>query len=289
SSAWLSSYGDNNTCNSSKADGWNDAGITGCRYICAQCSANENCSDNQIFTPAAQNKTMNPSIPEENTGNTIKLNLGKDMKGAEVKLNVGGKESKGKVDENGDIVLQVPAYGSGQITISKQGYNEYKKSMTFYAGELKISKISGEKPGDKFKFKVIDQNGNPVKDADVEISGEKLRTNEEGIVEMEIKTVQTNLLVSVSKGDYKSGSLVFDIKPMSEEKPAPSEETKVNTTMQFICGDGKCNGEETKENCPQDCKKPDDMTRIIAVIVVILLLRAIYLLFIKRRKKKEKE
>ncbi|MFN3527780.1 MAG: hypothetical protein ACK4YO_01600, partial [Candidatus Altarchaeaceae archaeon] len=57
----------------------------------------------------------------------------------------------------------------------------------------------------------------------------------------------------------------------------------------IICGDGVCDKTENYENCPEDCKKPVDVTWIIAAIVVIILLVAMYLLFIKRRKKKKKE
>jgi parallel beta-helix repeat protein len=51
SSLWLSSAGDDNTCN--RPDGWDDAGTSGCTYACPGCSSSEDCLDDQFCNVTA--------------------------------------------------------------------------------------------------------------------------------------------------------------------------------------------------------------------------------------------
>ncbi|MFN3898730.1 MAG: hypothetical protein ACK4PM_15665, partial [Acinetobacter junii] len=83
---------------------------------------------------------------------------------------------------------------------------------------LNITKISGKKYGDEFEFKVTDEKGNVVPNAEVEIFGEKLKANDQGIVKKVIKTIQTNIEASASKENYKSSSLTFDVEAIGKLK-----------------------------------------------------------------------
>ncbi|MDI6730912.1 MAG: hypothetical protein QMD06_05155, partial [Candidatus Altarchaeum sp.] len=118
---------------------------------------------------------------------------------------------KFKSDENGNVTLTIPDYGNAEITISKSGFKNSTKTINVYAGILNITKISGEKYGDEFKFKVTTKDGIPVKNADVEIYEEKLKTDKNGIVKMTIKTILYSLKASASSQNYKDSNISFDV------------------------------------------------------------------------------
>ncbi|NCN64486.1 MAG: hypothetical protein GW910_00175 [Candidatus Altiarchaeum hamiconexum] len=158
-------------------------------------------------------KEFSNEVPEEIKGLIITFNLGKNASGADVIAIVGNKTSKKAIANiNGTVTINLPEYGQGKIIISKAGYKNLTKTIKVYAGKLNITKISGENYGEKFKFRVTDEKGNAVKDTEVEVYGEKLKTNAQGIVEKEINVIQTKLVASATKENYKNSSLVFDVK-----------------------------------------------------------------------------
>ena len=157
-------------------------------------------------------KEFSNEVPEEIKGLIITFNLGKNASGADVIAIVGNKTSKKAIANiNGTVTINLPEYGQGKIIISKAGYKNLTKTIKVYAGKLNITKISGENYGEKFKFRVTDEKGNAVKDTEVEVYGEKLKTNAQGIVEKEINVIQTKLVASATKENYKNSSLVFDV------------------------------------------------------------------------------
>jgi len=158
------------------------------------------------------------------------LNLGKDFKDVEITINVGNKTSKFKSDENGNVILKIPDYGEAEITISKPGFKNLTKTITVYAGSLNITKISGEKYGDEFKFKVTTKDGSPVKDATVEVYGQKLKTDEKGIAKTTIKTME-KIDASASAEDYKSAKVSFEVKPIGKLKIEVPEKVKQGETI----------------------------------------------------------
>jgi len=176
-------------------------------------------------------------VPGEIEGLTITFNLGKDTKGAQVTATVGNKTSTATANDNGTVTITIPGFGQGEITATKTGFRTLTKIITVYAGTLNITKISGEKYGDEFKFKVTTKDGNPVKDANVEIYGQTLKTDAKGIVKTTIKTIQAGLEAFASKEDYKQASILFDIKAKGTLKISVPEKVKQGETITITVRD----------------------------------------------------
>jgi len=312
-------------------------------------------------------------VPNENEGKTLTFNLGKEASGALVTAKVGDKTSTSTANANGTVSITLPGFGQGEITVSKTGFKTLTKTVTVYAGSLNITKISGEKYGDEFKFKVTTKDGSPVKDTTVNVLDKQLKTDANGIAKTTIKTME-NLEASASAEYYKSASVSFEVKPIGTlklevpekvkqgdiitikvtdenknpvanakitingieqtadangkieynvtttsltlkaegEGYIPSEQTSVSVEAKIVCGNGKCEAGETKENCaidcivcgdnvcdkgesyencPSDCKKPADNTLLIAagILIVILLIAAYYFLVMRKKKGGEAE
>ncbi|PKP60504.1 MAG: hypothetical protein CVT88_02810 [Candidatus Altiarchaeales archaeon HGW-Altiarchaeales-1] len=168
------------------------------------------------------------------------LNLGGNFKDVEITIKVKNEARKFKSDENGDVTLTIPDYGSAEITISKSGFKNFTKTINVYIGTLNITKISGEKYGDEFKFKVTTKDGKSVQDAEVEIYGEKLKTDANGIVTKQIKIIQTGLDASTSANDYKGSSILFDVKAIGKLKIDVAEKVKQRDTITItVTGENK--------------------------------------------------
>ncbi len=79
SSAWLSSSGDNNTCSSSKVNGWRDDGRTGtgngCKDECTLCKEPKDIFDavGMLEELSEQKDLSNPPYCDLNNDNTINL------------------------------------------------------------------------------------------------------------------------------------------------------------------------------------------------------------------------
>jgi len=165
------------------------------------------------------------------------LNLGENFKDAEITIKVKNEAMKFKLDENGEVTLTIPDYGSAEITISKSGFKNFTRIINVYAGTLNITKISGEKYGDEFKFKVTTKDEKPFQDADVEIYGEKLKTDTNGIVKMTIKTIIYGLKASASSQNYKDSNISFDVKAMGKLNIEIPEEVKQNDKITITVRD----------------------------------------------------
>jgi len=159
------------------------------------------------------------------------LNLGGNFKETEITIKVKNETRKFKSDENGDVTLTIPDYGSAEITISKSGFKNFTKTINVYAGALNITKISGGEYGDEFKFKVTTKDGIPVKNAEVEIYGEKLKTDAKGIVTKQIKTIHSDLEASASANNYKSSSISFDVQAIGKLTIDAPEKVKQGDTI----------------------------------------------------------
>jgi len=64
-------------------------------------------------------------------------------------------------------------------------------------------------------------------------------------------------------------------------------ETKDNCPQDcIVCGDKVCDKGESYENCPGDCKKPEEFPWliIIGLLIVILLITAYYFLVMRKDK-----
>ncbi|CEG11820.1 exported hypothetical protein [groundwater metagenome] len=159
------------------------------------------------------------------------LNLGENFKDAEITIKVKNESRKFKSDENGNVTLTIPDYGSAEITISKFGFKNFTKTIAVYAGTLNITKISGEKYGNEFKFKVTTKEGIPVKNAEVEIYGEKLKTDANGIVTKQIKTIHSDLEASASANNYKSSNISFEVQAIGKLTIDAPEKVKQRDTL----------------------------------------------------------
>ncbi len=159
------------------------------------------------------------------------LNLGENFKDAEITIKVKNESRKFKSDENGNVTLTIPDYGSAEITISKFGFKNFTKTIAVYVGTLNITKISGEKYGDEFKFKVTTKDGIPVKNAEVEIYEEKLKTDANGIVTKQIKTIHLDLEASASANNYKSSNISFDVQAIGKISIDAPEKVKQRDTI----------------------------------------------------------
>ncbi len=166
--------------------------------------------------PTTLNEFSGVPVPGEAEGLTLTFNLGKDAKGASVTATVGNKTNTAIANNNGDVTIALPGYGQGEITASKTGFSSLTKTINVYAGTLNITKISGEKYGDEFKFKVTTKDRTPVKDAKVVIYGQTLKTGADGIVKTTIKTIQAGLEASASAKDYKGSSISFDVQAIGK-------------------------------------------------------------------------
>ncbi|MDI6730081.1 MAG: MopE-related protein [Candidatus Altarchaeum sp.] len=189
-------------------------------------------------TPAT-NATLKEfsGVPGEVEDLTLTFNLGKDAKGASVTATVGNKTNTAIANDNGTVTITLPGYGQGEITASKTGFKPLTKTISVYAGILNITKISGEKYGDEFKFKITTKNGNPVKDARVEIYGKTLKTDADGIVKTTIKTIQAGLEASASANNYKDSSVSFDVKAKGTLKVDAPEKVKQGDTITITITD----------------------------------------------------
>ncbi len=159
------------------------------------------------------------------------LNLGGNFKETEITIKVKNETRKFKSDEKGDITLTIPDYGIAEITISKSGFKNFTKTINVYAGALNITKISGGEYGNEFKFKVTTKDGIPVKNAEVEIYGEKLKTDANGIVRTTIKTIRAGLEASVLANNYKSSSISFDVQAIGKLTINAPEKVKQGDTI----------------------------------------------------------
>ena len=159
------------------------------------------------------------------------INLGGNFKDAEITINVKNKTRKFKLDENGATTLTIPDYGSAEITISKSDFKNWTKTINVYVGTLNITKISGEKYGDEFKFKVTTKDGSLVKDAKVEVYGKTLMTDANGIVKTTIKTMQAGLESSTSMENYKGSSISFDVQAIGKLNIEVPEKVKQGETI----------------------------------------------------------
>jgi len=322
----------------------------------------------QDTIPASVTLKEFSGVPKEAEGLTLTLNLGKDARNAQVTVTVENKTNTFTANDNGTVTITLPGFGQGEITARKSGFKTLTKTINVYVGTLNITKISGEKYGDEFKFKVTTKDGSPVKDAKVEIYGKTLMTDANGIVKMTIKTIQAGLESSTSMENYKSSSILFDVHAIGklnievpekvkqgetititvrdENKNAvpnakvtingveqtadangkieykvttssltlkaasegyvSSEQISVPVEAKIVCGDGKCEAGETKENCPRDCivcgdnvcdigesyeNCPSDCPKpegfplwIIGILLVIVLIAAYYFLVMRKKK-----
>ncbi|PKP58641.1 MAG: hypothetical protein CVT88_06965 [Candidatus Altiarchaeales archaeon HGW-Altiarchaeales-1] len=184
--------------------------IDACNYG-SDCGSNHNCIDHKCYKK--ESTTGYTGVTE---GLTVTFNLGKDAKGAQVTATVGNKTSTATANANGTVTITLPGYGQGEITATKTGFKTLTKTINVYAGTLNITKISGEKYGDEFKFKVTTKDGTLVKDAEVEIYGEKLKTDAKGIVTKQIKEIRSGLEASASAKDYKGSSISFDVEAIGK-------------------------------------------------------------------------
>ncbi len=182
-------------------------------------------------------KEFSGEIPKETEGLTLTLNFGKNASGANVIATVGNKTSKSTANVNGTVTITLPGYGQGEITISKSGCKNLTKTINVYAGTLNIAKISGEKHGDEFKFKVTTKDGNPVKDATVEVYGQTLKTDASGIVKTIVKTIQAGLGASSSANDYKGSTVSFDVKAKGTLKADVPKKVTQGDTITIIVTD----------------------------------------------------
>ncbi len=182
-------------------------------------------------------KEFSGAIPGEAEGSSLTLNLGKDAKGASVGVTVGNKTNMAIANSNGTATIALPGYGQGEITASKTGFKTLTKTINVYAGTLNIAKISGEKYGDEFKFKVTTKDGTPVKDAKVEIYGKELNTDASGIVKTTIKTIQAGLGASASAKDYKGSSISFDVQAIGKISVNVPEKVKQGDTITITVTD----------------------------------------------------
>jgi len=98
-------------------------------------------------------------------------------------------------------------------------------------GTLNITKISGEKYGDEFKFKVTTKDGSLVKDAKVEVYGKTLMTDANGIVKTTIKTMQAGLESFASLENYKGSSISFDVQAIGKLNIEVPEKVKQGETI----------------------------------------------------------
>ncbi len=190
-------------------------------YTCYKKSSSEGGYTGVVdLTPPspAQPTTLNEfsGVPGEAEGLILTFNLGKDAKGASVTATVGNKTNTAIANNNGTVTIALPGYGQGEITASKTGFRTLTKTINVYAGTLNIVKISGEKYGDEFKFKVTTKDGTPVKDAKVVIYGKELKTDASGIVKTTVKTIQAGLEASASAKDYKGSSISFDVQAIGK-------------------------------------------------------------------------
>ena len=322
----------------------------------------------QDTIPASVTLKEFSGVPKEAEGLTLTLNLGKDARNAQVTVTVENKTNTFTANDNGTVTITLPGFGQGEITARKSGFKTLTKTINVYAGTLNTTKISGEKYGDEFKFKVTTKDGSPVKDTKVEIYGKTLMTDANGIVKMTIKTIQAGLESSTSMENYKSSSILFDVHAIGklnievpekvkqgetititvrdENKNAvpnakvtingveqtadangkieykvttssltlkaasegyvSSEQISVPVEAKIVCGDGKCEAGETKENCPRDCivcgdnvcdigesyeNCPSDCPKpegfplwIIGILLVIVLIAAYYFLVMRKKK-----
>ena len=322
----------------------------------------------QDTIPASVTLKEFSGVPKEAEGLTLTLNLGKDARNAQVTVTVENKTNTFTANDNGTVTITLPGFGQGEITARKSGFKTLTKTINVYVGTLNITKISGEKYGDEFKFKVTTKDGSPVKDTKVEIYGKTLMTDANGIVKMTIKTIQAGLESSTSMENCKSSSILFDVHAIGklnievpekvkqgetititvrdENKNAvpnakvtingveqtadangkieykvttssltlkaasegyvSSEQISVPVEAKIVCGDGKCEAGETKENCPRDCivcgdnvcdigesyeNCPSDCPKpegfplwIIGILLVIVLIAAYYFLVMRKKK-----
>ncbi|PKP57974.1 MAG: hypothetical protein CVT89_03610, partial [Candidatus Altiarchaeales archaeon HGW-Altiarchaeales-2] len=239
----------------------------GTDHICHTSSTREGYTGSIDLAPTtpATNATQKEfsGVPGESEGLTVTLNLGKDAKGAQVTATVGNKTSTATANDNGTVTITLPGFGQGEITATKTGFKTLTKTINVYAGTLNITKISGEKYGDEFKFKVTTKDGSPVKDAEVEIYGEKLKTDAKGIITKQIKEIRSGLEASASAKDYKGSSISFDVKAIGKlgfegipekvkqgdtititvtdenKKPVPNAKVTINGVEKTADADGK--------------------------------------------------
>jgi len=224
----------------------------------ADCGSGKYCSGNKCYKKSSDggytgtidlapptpviNATLKEfsGVPGDAKGLTLTFNLGKDAKGASVTANVGNKTNTAIANDNGTVTITLPGYGQGEITASKTGFKPLTKTINVYAGILNITKVSGEKYGDEFKFKVTTKDGNPVKDATVEIYGQTLKTGADGIVKTTVKTIQAGLEASTSANDYKGSSVSFDVKAKGTLKvDVPKKVTQGDTITITVTDENK--------------------------------------------------
>jgi len=78
--------------------------------------------------------------------------------------------------------------------------------------------------------KVTTKDGSPVKDATVEVYGQKLKTDDKGIAKTTIKTME-KIDASASAEDYKSAKVSFEVKPIGKLKIEVPEKVKQGETI----------------------------------------------------------
>ncbi|PKP58212.1 MAG: hypothetical protein CVT88_07715 [Candidatus Altiarchaeales archaeon HGW-Altiarchaeales-1] len=111
-------------------------------------------------------------------------------------------------DKNGDPINISPVL-AGNVFVSV-GHPMYNAS-------LKIEKVSGEKYGDVFVFKVLSVEGKPVEGAKVKILNNVLYTDTNGTAEIILKHTG-NFEVAAEKENYTSCSDMFNLQPLGNLK-----------------------------------------------------------------------
>lgn len=201
----------------------------------------------KVELPEGEDASLDITIEKEIKPASAQVNVtdqnGTPVAGAEVKF--GGLTAR--TDEQGQIVWNqlTPGNYYYQLTKAPEGYknNNEGSSKTLEEDEDFVLDLQVEKLPDKgtVKVKVIDNEKKPVTNAEIEIAGQKAKTNEQGIVSFDsiLKGEQKAKILAIPK-DYQQStqSQTLNVLPgqtvnveMKVEK-APEPTTTSTTTTE---------------------------------------------------------
>ncbi|NCN65770.1 MAG: hypothetical protein GW910_06935, partial [Candidatus Altiarchaeum hamiconexum] len=134
---------------------------------------------------------------------------------------------------------------------------------------------------------VRDENKNAVPNAKVTINGVEQTADANGKIEYKVTT--SSLTLKAASEGYVSSeqiSVPVEAKIVCGDGKCEAGETKENCPRDcIVCGDNVCDIGESYENCPSDCPKPEGFPLwIIGILLVIVLIAAYYFLVMRKKK-----
>jgi len=187
---------------------------------------------------------------------------GKPVEGAKVKI----LNDVLYTDTNGTVEKILKHVGKFEVVAEKENYTPRSAMFDSHPlGSLKIIVPEDINLGDEITIKIVYDNESPAGGVKVNIKDESFVTDENG----EIK-------YTIGKGVVKISA---------DKEGYIGDEKEIFAKGGIICGDKKCEGNETAQNCPEDCGSSSSMMEIIAVIAAIAVIILIVAIIMSKKKK----